>query len=94
MKACQGQNSSLLQKSVNYGRKKFYSTGPRPQLTIARRRREMKKSFLTLAVSGLPQSYLKKKFCETSESEITSKKVEKENKNLGRKQLEHGRQKV
>ncbi len=27
-KACQGQQSSLLQKSVNYGRKKFYRIGP------------------------------------------------------------------
>jgi hypothetical protein len=51
-KACQGQKyTSLLRKSVNYGRKKFYSTVPSLTLTLmVLRRWELKNpsvSFMT-----------------------------------------------
>jgi len=60
--------------------KSFIVQAPGHSLPVLHRRREMKKSFIALAVSGLPQSYLKKNFAKPRNSKSLPEKVEKEEK--------------
>ncbi len=69
------KHSSLLQKSVNYGRKKFYSTGPRGVNPLCWPRNQGKYSFYWLLSMSLAFSTMLRRTCKCDlrlEMEITS----------------------